>query len=245
MTVTLRRPERRNAQTPHTWYWLAELARELPASVRVVLLRAEGPSFSAGLDRSLLDASDGSADGGLRALAQDSAAASTARIAAWQRAFDWSSRPDVISIAAVQGHAIGAGCQLALGTDLRVAADDAQFAIVGPGLGLVPDLGGTKRLVELIGYARSLEICMTGRHVTAAEALQWGLVSQVVPRPELDAAAARMVDAICALDRNVVAETKALLLRARSRTQRAQEAAEREAQYRCLRALAGLVAEEP
>jgi enoyl-CoA hydratase/carnithine racemase len=241
VTITLDRPERRNAQTPETWHWLAELAREIPGSVRVVLLRAEGPSFSAGLDRSLID---DAGEAGLRALARSGAAAATAKIAAWQRAFDWTSRPDLISIAAVQGHAIGAGAQLALGADLRIAADDAQFAIAEPGLGLVPDLGGTKRLVELIGYARSVEVCLTGRRVPAAEALQWGLVSQVVPRTDLDAAATRLVDTICALDRDAAAETKALLLGARDRTQAAQESAEREAQYRCLRALAGLHSED-
>ena len=70
----------------------------------------------------------------------------------------------------MQGHAIGAGFQLALACDLRVLAEDAQFSMAEVTLGLVPDLGGTKRLVELVGYARALEICVTGRRVGAAEA---------------------------------------------------------------------------
>ena len=76
-----------------------------------------------------------------------------------------------MSIAAVQGHAIGAGFQLALACDLRVVADDVQFAMRETSLGLVPDLTGTHPLVGLVGYARALEICVTGRFVHAEEAV--------------------------------------------------------------------------
>ena len=87
-----------------------------------------------------------------------------------RQAFSWLRRPDLVSIAAVRGHAIGAGFQLALACDLRVLTEDAQFTMAEVALGLVPDLGGTKRLVELVGYARALDICVTGRRVGAAEA---------------------------------------------------------------------------
>ncbi len=70
----------------------------------------------------------------------------------------------------MQGHAIGAGFQLALACDLRVLAEDARFSMAEVTLGLVPDLAGTKRLVELVGYARALEICATGRRIDATEA---------------------------------------------------------------------------
>lgn len=185
-----------------------------------------------------------SADGlegapGVLALARASAEHATSQIAAWQRAFDWCSRPALVSVAAVQGHAIGAGFQLALGADIRIAADDAQFTMAEPSLGLVPDLGGTKRLVDLVGYSRAVEICLTGRRVGAAEALAIGLASRVVPRDTLDAAVEQTVASLLAVDRDAAAETKALLLAAAARSQPDQEAAEREAQYRRLRALTG------
>jgi enoyl-CoA hydratase/carnithine racemase len=176
---------------------------------------------------------------GVLALTGLSAEEAGAQIAEWQRAFDWQSRPGVVSIAAVQGHAIGGGFQLALGADIRVVADDAQFTMAEPTLGLVPDLGGTKRLADLVGYSRAAEICLTGRRVGAEEALRIGLASAVVPRAELDAAVERTVAAILAVDRDAVTETKALLRAAAGRTQPEQERAEREAQYRRLRAMVG------
>ncbi len=141
----------------------------------------------------------------------------------------------MVSVAAVQGHAIGAGFQLALGADIRIVADDAQFAMAEPGLGLVPDLGGTKRLVELVGYSRAIEICLTGRRVGAEEAAAIGLASRWSAADALDAAVAETVAALLAVNRDAAAETKALLLGAAGRTQADQEAAERDAQYRRLR----------
>jgi enoyl-CoA hydratase/carnithine racemase len=220
------------------WSALADLARQLPGEVRVIVLRGAGRAFSAGLDRALFTG-DGAGDApGLRALAAMPAHEATARVAAWQRAFDWTSRPDLVSIAAVQGHAIGAGFQLALGTDIRILADDARLLMAEPKLGIVPDLGGTKRLVDLVGYSRAVEICLTGRAIAADEALRIGLASHVVPAAELDAAVERIVAELLAVDRDAAAETKALLLGASGRSQEAQELAEREAQYRRLRALA-------
>jgi enoyl-CoA hydratase/carnithine racemase len=240
VVITLDRPDRLNSQTPHTWTALARIARMLPGTVRVVVLRGSGRSFSAGLDRAMFtpDGVDGAP--GVTALAAGTAQAADDQIAEWQRAFDWTSRPALISVAAVQGHAIGAGFQLALGADLRIATPNVQFTMAEPSLGLVPDLGGTKRLVELVGYSRAAEICLTGRRVGAEEALAIGLVSTVVPADDLDGAVRDLVAALLAVDRDAAAETKALLLAARGRTQGEQEAAEREAQYRRLRAMTGL-----
>ena len=90
----------------------------------------------------------------------------------FQRGFAvWSEVPAVV-VGAVQGHAIGAGFQLALACDLRVVADDVSFAMRETSLGLVPDLAGTAPLVRLVGYARALEICATGRAVRADEAVR-------------------------------------------------------------------------
>lgn len=243
-TVRLNRPERRNAQTPRMWEALLDVARQLPATVRVLVLSAEGQSFSAGLNRALFTPEGIDGVPGLRTLAARPLEAASGQIGAWQRAFDWMSRPALVSVAAVQGHAIGAGFQLALGTDIRIVADDVSFAMAEPTLGLVPDLGGTKRLVDLVGYSRAAEICLTGRPVHADEALRIGLASHAVPAAELDAAVARTVAALLAVDREAATETKALLLAARQRGQDDSERAEREAQYRRLRALTGLDAED-
>jgi enoyl-CoA hydratase/carnithine racemase len=239
-TVTLDRPDRLNSQTPATWTALDRIRRTLPATVRVVVLRGAGRAFSAGLDRSLFS---GEGADGILALPRLPQAEATAQIAQWQQAFDWHSRPDLVSIAAVQGHAIGGGFQLALGADLRIVAEDAQFTMAEPTLGIVPDLGGTKRLVDLVGYSRAADICLTGRRVGAEEALRIGLANRVVPNGDLDAAVQETVQALLAIDRDAAAETKALLQRAHARTQDEQQAAEREAQYRRLRAIAGLDAE--
>lgn len=222
------------------WVELVRVRRQLPGTVRVVVLRAEGRSFSAGLDRNLFA---DTSPGGILSLPHLSHDDATGRIGSWQDAFDWSSRPDLVSVAAVQGHAIGGGFQLALGTDIRIVAEDAQFTMAEPTLGLVPDLGGTKRLVDLVGYSRAAEICLTGRRVGAAEAYTIGLASAVVPTDQLGGAIDRTVRDLLAVNRDAAAETKGLLLAAAANTQAHQEAAERDAQYRRLRSLIGLEAE--
>ena len=236
-TVTLCDPGRRNAQTPDTWRRLAAIGTELPAAVRVVVLQAEGPAFSAGLDRTLLQ-DPGGEEGFLAELAGLPDTALDARLAGYQDAFTWWSRPGLLSVAAVAGPAVGAGCQLALACDLRLCADDARLAIREPALGLVPDLGGTGALVAAVGYARALEICLTGRWVEAAEAVRTGLALAAVPRAELAAATEDLVAALLAAPAAAAAVTAELLRGARQRTPAQQLAAERAAQALLLRALA-------
>lgn len=239
-TVTLCQPKRRNAQSPAMWRALAAVGRTLPGSVRVVVLRAEGVSFSAGLDRAMFtpEGIPGERNFLQLAAAEDKDVDET--IAGFQEAFTWWRRPDLISIAAVQGHAVGAGFQLALGCDLRVVADDVQFAMKETSLGLVPDLAGTKPLIELVGYARALEICATGRWVGAEEAVATGLANLAVPAAELDATVRDLAGALLAAPRNAVIETKALLQGAGGRSYDEQRSAERAAQARRMRDLAGL-----
>jgi enoyl-CoA hydratase/carnithine racemase len=230
-TVTLSRPDVLNAQTPAMWAELTTISRKLPGDVRVVIVRGAGRAFSAGLDLSVARSS-------LTDLARLSADECAERIAGFQSAFTWLRRPSLVTIAAVQGHAIGAGFQLALNCDLRVLADDARFSMAEVTLGLVPDLGGTKRLTELAGPSRALEICLTGRRVAADEADRIGLATAVVPGAELDAAVRDLAAAVLAADRDAVAEIKALVAGAGGRTYEAQDRAEREAQTRRLADLA-------
>ncbi|WP_213455901.1 enoyl-CoA hydratase/isomerase family protein [Rhizomonospora bruguierae] len=235
-TITLDRPEVLNAQTPAMWSALREIGTSLPGDIRVVIVRGAGRSFSAGID---LAVAKGAGNGDLATLARLPARECAERIAGYQEAFTWLRRPDLITVAAVQGHAIGAGFQLALNCDLRVLADDAQFAMAEVTLGQVPDLGGTKRLTELVGYARALELCATARRVGAAEAERLGLATVVVPRAELETATADLVAALLAGARDAVVEIKALLAGAAGRSYAEQDRAEREAQTRRLSDLFG------
>ncbi|MER5769917.1 enoyl-CoA hydratase/isomerase family protein [Streptomyces sp. NPDC001985] len=239
-TVTLTHPDKRNAQSPALWRALALAGRSLPGTVRIVVLRGEGKSFSAGLDRQAFTPEGFDGEPSFLDLARGSDTDLDTAIAEYQEAFTWWHRSDLLTIAAVQGHAIGAGFQLALACDLRVVARDAQFAMRETGLGLVPDLGGTGPLVALVGYARALEICVTGRFVHADEAERTGLANLVVPGAELDDAVRDLTAALLAAPRDAVIETKALLQGATGRSYDDQRAAERAAQARRLRDLAGL-----
>jgi enoyl-CoA hydratase/carnithine racemase len=235
-TVTLDRPASRNSQTPTMWRALAAFGAELPDDVRVVVVRGEGPSFSAGLDRSMLDPGTTGEESVAGLLTLGDAEVS-ATIDEYQQGFTWLRNPRFVSIAAVQGHAIGAGFQLALSCDLRVLADDAQLCMKESALGLVPDLTGTKPLVESVGYARALEICATARMIGAAEAVEIGLALTAVPAAELDGTVADLVAALTAAPAGAVRETKALLLGAGSRELDEQRRLEREAQVRRFREL--------
>ncbi|MEU6030218.1 enoyl-CoA hydratase/isomerase family protein [Streptomyces tauricus] len=239
-TVTLTNPAKRNAQSPALWRALAEAGRLLPGTVRVVVLRAEGKSFSAGLDRQAFTPEGFDGEPSFIDLARGSDAELDAAIAEYQDGFTWWRRSDIVSVAAVQGHAIGAGFQLALACDLRVVADDVQFAMRETGLGLVPDLTGTHPLVGLVGYARALEICATGRFVQAEEAQRTGLANIAVPVGQLDDTVNELAAALLAAPRDALVETKALLQGASDRTYEEQRVAERAAQGRRLRDLAGL-----
>ncbi len=238
MTVSLARPAERNAQTPSMWSALATIAAGLDPAVRVVVLRGDGPAFSAGLHRALLSPAGlpGEPDLLGRAAAADEPGLADL-IGEFQRAFTiWAEVPAIV-IAAVQGHAIGAGFQLALAADLRLLADDARLALPEVGLGLVPDLGGTAALTRLIGPGRALELCATGRTVDAAEAERLGLANQVVPVDELPAAAERLVEVLLGQPPAAQAEIKRLI-RAAAPIDHDQLRREREAQARRLVELA-------
>jgi len=242
-TVTLDRPEVRNAQTPRMWRALATIGSELPQEVRVVVVRGAGHSFSAGLDRRMLDPSAAADDeetvAGLLTRTDEEISAT---IDDYQQGFTWLRDPRFVSVAAVQGYAIGAGFQLALSCDLRVVSEDAQFSMKESALGLVPDLTGTKPLVESVGYARALEICATARMVGAAEAVDIGLALTAVPADELDATVSDLVGALTAPLPGVVPEIKALLQGAGQRDLDEQRRLEREAQGRRFRELAAVLA---
>ncbi len=211
LTVRLNRPETRNAQGPALWRELAAIGENLDPAVRAIVLSAEGPSFSAGLDRRMLSPEGIPGEGSLLQFATMEPAELDARIAVYQQAFSWWRRSPVVTVAAVGGHAVGAGFQLALGCDVIVVADDVQFSMKEPSLGLVPDLGGTLPLVEAVGYSRALELVASGRWVHAEEAVRIGLALRSVPRADLDAAAREVAVSCASAMPGAVAGTKALL----------------------------------
>jgi enoyl-CoA hydratase/carnithine racemase len=231
-TVTLSRPERRNAMTPGTWHGLAAIGAGLPPRIRVVVVRGAGPSFSSGIDLRMF-----AADGipGEQPMPSAADPAFDQWIAGCQEGFTWLRDPAIVSVAAVQGHAIGAGLQLALACDLRILADDAMLCVKEPALGLVPDLTGTKPLVDIVGLPRAIELCLTARTVAAPEALSLRLAELMVPAAELDGAVADLTAALLATDAAAARATKELLLAAAANTVEGQAAAERRAQAALLR----------
>src|SRR3954449_657546 len=240
-TITLNRPDTKNSQTPATWHALRIIGAALDPSVRVVVVTGAGDTFSSGLDRRMLSPEGAHGDRGLLHLLDMPDPEMAESIASFQEGFTWLRRPDIVSVAAVRGAAVGAGFQLALACDLRVLSEDARFAMREPLLGLVPDLTGTKPLVELVGYSRALEICATTRWVGADEAHAIGLATAVVPSDELEATVADLVAALTAPIYGAVTETKALLRAAASNDPEAQHRAERQAQVRRFRELAALL----
>lgn len=239
-TVSLNRPEVKNAQTFATWASLHRAATTLPSEIAVVLLRTVGPDFSAGLDLRMLRPADDprggppAAEGSMAELAGSSRAEREQRIAEFQQGFSCWREIGPIVVAVVQGRAIGAGFQLALAADLRIAETGASFAMAEVKLGLVPDLGGTHPLVSSIGYARALQICLSGEPVDAITAMRWGLVSDCVEPAELEAHLDALTEKLSGLPVGLAAEHKALLRGAQQRDFAGQLAAERSAQARRL-----------
>jgi enoyl-CoA hydratase/carnithine racemase len=219
--------------TPSMWHGLARIGAELPDEVRVVVVKGQGPSFCAGIDLRMFSAE------GIDGEERNPSPADPGfdeSIASFQAGYTWLRNPAIVSIAAVQGHAIGAGFQLALSCDLRIIADDAKFCMKEPALGLVPDLTGTKPLVDIVGLPRAIELCLTARTVDAKEAAELRLAELVVPAADLDVAISDLVAALLSTDAAAARATKALLAKAPGNSLEQQAAAERAAQARLLAA---------
>jgi len=130
--------------------------------------------------------------------------------AGWE-AFAGLSTPKV---AAVNGYALGGGCELAMMCDLIIAAESAQFGQPEITLGVIPGIGGTQRLTRLVGRARAMDLVLTGRRLSAAEAERWGLVSRVVADDDLAAEAAEVATAIAGYGKRAVTAAREAVARA-------------------------------
>ena len=174
-TITFNNPKALNALTVATFEGLDQLLAELEkdAEIRVVILTGAGEkAFIAGGDISHLGTLDVDSAREFALLAQ--------RVIDRLEAF-----PKPV-IAAINGFALGGGCELALACSLRIASSSALLGLPEVQLGLMPGYGGTQRLTRLIGRGRALEMMLTGKPVTADQAMQWGLVNAVAEPEELE-----------------------------------------------------------
>lgn len=237
-TVTLDRPDRRNAMTPSLWAALRAVPELLPSDVRVVIVRGNGKVFCAGIDLRMI--SEGvPGETSLRDVVGYDDQGVIDWIGNLQESFTWLADPRWITIAAVQGAAVGGGFQLALAADMRVLATDAKLCMKETALGLVPDLTGTQTLLRAVGYPKALELCATARWVDAAEADTLGLANAVVPVEELDAAARALADQVLACSAPAVRGVKDLLIEAWLRDPAEAALAERTTQVSLLRSVGG------
>jgi 2-(1,2-epoxy-1,2-dihydrophenyl)acetyl-CoA isomerase len=202
-TITLDRPAALNALTVPMKIGLLAALRAIAddRSTRAVILTGAGRAFCAGQDLAERDAPDAvPLDVELRE-----------RYNPIVRALREMDQP---VIAAVNGVAAGAGASLAFACDLRIAAEEARFALAFGRIGLVPDSGATWFLPRLVGQARAADIALVGDSVDAAEALRIGLVSRVVPGDALAAEARAVADRLAASAPRAIALTKHALDRA-------------------------------
>ena len=180
-TLTVNRPDKLNALNAIVIGELGRAIDELVASedVGAVILTGAGRAFVAGADIAELSAVS-ALDG--RRLAR--------RGQEIFRRFETSPKP---TVAAVNGFALGGGCELAMACHVRVAAEGAKFGQPEVKLGLIPGYGGTQRLPRLVGRGRALQLLLTGEMIDAHEALRIGLVNRVVPGDQLLSAATSMI----------------------------------------------------
>jgi enoyl-CoA hydratase/carnithine racemase len=182
------------------WRSAVQWALEEP-EVRCLLLRGEGPSFSSGRDTAELGKRpNGETDLVFIRRAQEG------RLAILD-----SPKPVV---AAVQGYVLGGAFELALSADMRIAADDAMFALPEIGFGLVADTGGTQLLTMLAGPSKAKYLLLSGDRIDAAQAEQWGLVDWVVPAEQLYTRALALCQRLAAAPAEAATLTKQLVDRA-------------------------------
>lgn len=114
-------------------------------------------------------------------------------------------------VARIEGYCLGVGLELALACDFRVCSEDAQLGLPEVGLGMIPGSGGTQRLARLIGLGRAKDVVMRRQRISSADALAWGLCSEVVPGAELDAAVERVLTDLAELSPLALAMAKRVL----------------------------------
>ena len=184
--VRLNRPGKYNALNHEMFHALAGTIKRLEQarSVRVIVVSGEGKGFCAGLDRNRFEAAAGGepAPGNDLTERYEDRAANLVQFVS----IGWKQLP-VPVIAAVHGAAFGAGCQLALGADIRLAAPDARFSLMEIQWGLIPDMGITRTLRGLVAEDTARELMYTGKVISGQEAAQVNLVTRTCDNPREEA----------------------------------------------------------
>jgi enoyl-CoA hydratase len=184
--VTVNRPDKLNALNATAKQELRSLFTEIKSdsSIDVVVLTGSGEkAFVAGTDIKELTV-----------LGNETGREFSAK---GQEVFDLIENLGKPVIAAVNGYALGGGCELALACHIRIAAENAKFGQPEVNLGIIPGYGGTQRLARLVGRGRAMEMILTGDQLSAPEALAIGLVNKVVQQAELMTTAMAMAEKIC------------------------------------------------
>jgi len=211
--VRLNRPEKMNAFDTKMFKAVAETGERLAAepSLRAVVLSGEGRGFCAGMDFSAFQGMSDRDDDKERGSGQKKGTIfdTDGRIThlGQQAAWTWNEIP-VPVIAAIHGHALGAGAQVALGADIRIMAPDAQLSILEIRWGLTPDMTGTVSLSRLVGMDVAKELAWTGRMVGGVEAKELGLATRLSDTPREDALA--LAEDIAAKNPHAIQGAKAM-----------------------------------
>lgn len=203
--LTVNRPEALNAINSALLDELYDKVSEIAAdeSVRCLILTGSGKAFVAGADI-----------GEMKDLSKQEGYEFGMR---GHRSFTAVENLEIPVIAAVNGYALGGGCELALCADIRIASERAKFAQPEVGLGITPGFGGTQRLIRTVNRAKAMEMILTARIVSAQEALEMGLVSRVVPGEELMNTALALAESIAANAPVAVRNAKAAVRRSYAR----------------------------
>ncbi len=191
-TVVVHHPAKRNAMTAAMWRSLPPLLEKLAADagVRALVLTGEGDTFCAGADISTLRGSPRQA--------QDLAVAAEEALASFPKP----------TLAAVRGHCVGGGAQLAAACDLRLAEEGALFGVTPARLGIVYPASSTRRLVSLVGPATAKYLLFSGELIDAQRALRTGLVDEVLPAGRLDERVAELTGILVSRSRLTQAAAK-------------------------------------
>lgn len=207
-TITLNRPDARNAYSEAMVSELLEALDDADAAedVRAVVVTGAGSVFSAGGDLKAMRDRTGMFAGDPAELRNQYRKG----LQQITRRFDAFEKPVV---AAVNGAAIGAGLDLALMADLRIASNDATFGSTFAKVGLIPGDGGAYLLTRVVGFARALDLVLTARVIGAPEALAMGLVTELAPKEEVVARAVERAEQIASLPPKAVQAAKACLYR--------------------------------
>ena len=221
--ITLNRPQALNAVNAEM---LKELALAAEAfdnndAVRVLIVKGDGKTFAAGIDiKEVLSRADS------KFLGIDEMQNCFRRFAAVKKPI----------IAAVSGYALGIGCELALACDIILAADNARFGQPELSLGTIPAFGATQRLTRALGKAKAMEMILSGRALTAEEAFVSGLISRIVPLPDLFEDAAKTAARIATQPLGALKAAKEAVLAAQNTPLEEGIAFERNAAQCCLAA---------